>query len=129
MEKEIKIRAHHILCMSLFEGKGYDEFFTRNISDIIKNLHNYKIEIVKGSDDICKFCPNSVNGECVLGEEDVHKKDENAMNSLGINYGEIKVNDINKKLGNLTKDSFNLCCNTCRWHKTGICSFEKIKIL
>jgi len=123
--KKINLRPHHILCLSLFEGKGYNEEFTANIRKILDNFQN--LEIVSCADDVCVCCPNNIHGECSLGEDDVRNKDRNACRGLNLEIGEISVESINHKLVMLTKTDFETCCSTCRWYKGNVCRFEKIK--
>lgn len=122
---KIHLRPHHILCLSLFEGKGYNEKFIENIQSILHNFQN--IQIVSSADDICKSCPNNVHGECSLGEEDVRLKDRNACTSLNLQPGDISVESINLKLSMLSKIDFEKCCGTCRWYEAKVCRFENIK--
>lgn len=124
---KIQLRPHHILCLSLFEGKGYNEEFTENIQKILDNFENF--QIVSCADDICACCPNNVEGKCSLGEDDVRSKDIHACNGLNLQYGDVSVETINQKLAMLTKTDFEACCKTCRWYKRNVCRFEKIKPL
>ena len=61
----IKLRAHHGLCIAFFEGKGYDDNFIRNMKNIIATLtQNPNVTIVADEDIVCVACPNNNNGIC-----------------------------------------------------------------
>ena len=63
----MKIRAHHLLCMQGFQGYGYSEEFSQNMSKIIQKLKSHpeqKIEITADLDIICKSCPQKKNKIC-----------------------------------------------------------------
>ncbi|MBU4076841.1 MAG: DUF1284 domain-containing protein [Euryarchaeota archaeon] len=49
-----KLRGHHLICLNFFRGEGYSEDFISNIHSVIGKE---KIEIVKGPDDVCAWCP------------------------------------------------------------------------
>jgi hypothetical protein len=51
----IRLRAHHLLCMLTFVGKGYSPRFVENYETIAARLSSGEpIEIVEGPDDICR---------------------------------------------------------------------------
>ena len=59
---EITLRAHHILCIQGFRGKGYSEDFVSNMKEIIKHIESNKdmqIKIMNSPDYICLSCPNN----------------------------------------------------------------------
>ncbi|HEZ7990826.1 MAG TPA: hypothetical protein RWO66_07705 [Ruminococcus sp.] len=39
-KSEIFLRPHHGLCIGFFEGKGYSDEFTANMSAVIEKLQN-----------------------------------------------------------------------------------------
>jgi hypothetical protein len=50
----IKLRAHHLLCMLTYIGRGYTPAFTANYDIIIERLGaGEAIELIDGPDDIC----------------------------------------------------------------------------
>ncbi|RCS23692.1 DUF1284 domain-containing protein [Phyllobacterium salinisoli] len=60
----IRLRAHHLLCMLTYVGKGYSPAFTANYDVIAGRLSaGEDILLVAGPDDIC--AP-------LLGDEDCH---------------------------------------------------------
>lgn len=60
----VSLRAHHLLCMLTFSGKGYTPEFAANFGHIIRRLNaGEDIRIVAGPDSIC---------QPLLGEPDCH---------------------------------------------------------
>lgn len=50
----VRLRAHHLLCMLTYVGKGYTPAFCVNYDEIAARLtHGEEIEIVAGPDDVC----------------------------------------------------------------------------
>ena len=84
-KQRIKLRPHHCICIQFFEGKGYDEDFVKNMSEIIACLekNDPPVELTAGCDDICAFCPNNVDGDCQTAEK-VSGIDNRCMNEAGL---------------------------------------------
>ncbi len=73
---EIKLRPHHILCISFFEGKGYSPEFVCNMKSVMQSLNrNGQVLLIDGGDDICICCPKYGSGRCVC-ENKVNQYDE-----------------------------------------------------
>ena len=63
---EIKLRAHHGMCLAFFEGKGYSAGFTAHMAQILEYLEqeNPTVTVVAEADCICGGCPNLTDGRC-----------------------------------------------------------------
>ena len=63
---EIKLRAHHGMCLAFFEGKGYSTGFTARMAQILEYLEqeNPTVTVVAEADCICGGCPNLTDGRC-----------------------------------------------------------------
>ena len=63
---EIKLRAHHGMCLAFFEGKGYSTGFTAHMAQILEYLEqeNPIVTVVAEADCICGGCPNLTDGRC-----------------------------------------------------------------
>ncbi|MGN0622606.1 MAG: DUF1284 domain-containing protein [Oscillospiraceae bacterium] len=84
-----RIRPHHALCIQFFEGKGYSEEFTENMTRLIGELEkNALVEIVCGSDVLCKKCPHCKDNGCESGEK-TERYDRAVMELCGFCEGEI----------------------------------------
>lgn len=92
----LRLRAHHLNCIPRFNGKGYSEEFCKNMKSI-KNrfLNGEAYEIVKGTDDVCAFCPNLIDGAC---------RDYEKVSRYDRLTDEFGINDISK------------ICSDCEWY-------------
>lgn len=90
----LRLRAHHLNCIPRFQGRGYSSDFCDNMQKIKKRFDDGEGHIiVSGADDICKSCPNLINGICI-DEEKVSLYDTLSMN----------------------ENSIDKICNDCRWY-------------
>lgn len=133
----MRLRVHHLLCSSLFVGKGYSEDFVKNMSAVTEKLfpNNAPTEaesiiLVTQPDQICRDCPNLQNGKCMLDQNEVVSKDEQLARAMqlipGKEYTQIQLYE--KVLHGLSRDTFEKSCLNCRWYKQGLCSYEKILV-
>ncbi|MBE6500063.1 MAG: DUF1284 domain-containing protein [Methanobrevibacter thaueri] len=118
---KLTLRGHHLLCLKGFQGYGYDEDFTKNMTCI--NIKRKDIEttvnIVDYGDDICKYCPNLVNGICENEKQNerIISMDREVLNKLdsGKEYNSVelfnKIDDIFN-----SKESVSKICFNCLWH-------------
>lgn len=68
----IPLRAHHLFCTALFQGKGYNKLFTEEMTSVIHRLNRPDTELILLSepDNICLHCPNlKPDGKCALDKE------------------------------------------------------------
>lgn len=114
----IKLRAHHGLCIAFFEGKGYDNNFVENMKNIIITLNqNPNVTIVTDEDIVCVACPNNKNGICDCIEK-VDKYDKmvlklcNIHNNLTLPWDEYKMM-IQEKI--IKAGKLSIVCGDCQW--------------
>ena len=77
----VRLRAHHLLCMLTYVGKGYTAAFTANYDRIVERLNaGEDILLVHGPDDICAplLCESSAH--CF--NESVLRRDERAAHAV-----------------------------------------------
>lgn len=73
----VRLRAHHLLCMLTFIGKGYTPEFTENYRRIAARLSDGEaIEVVTGPDDICAPLAGLPEEHCL--QDSVIYRDEKA---------------------------------------------------
>lgn len=113
----IKLRPHHVLCISFFEGKGYSEEFVSHMTALIQALNdNTEIQLVNGTDQICKVCPNHNNlGGCsgkATRYDQMVSKLCNLEANCSITWHELqsKVKSEITKTGRLAE-----ICGDCEW--------------
>ncbi|MBB2973510.1 DUF1284 domain-containing protein [Mesorhizobium sp. RMAD-H1] len=77
----IRLRAHHLLCMLTYVGKGYSPAFIANYDAIAGRLAaGEDILLVAGPDDIC--APLIGTTECHCFYESVTERDAKAMEAV-----------------------------------------------
>lgn len=121
----VKIRPHHLLCTQGFSGKGYNDEFTSNMSDITSHLRNTPkacIRIVFSTDEICEECPNMLDVNLCKDDEKVKRFDKKVIEYFGIEekeyiYNHI-VSEINSKMTASTMDDI---CGDCPWYPVSAC--------
>lgn len=114
----IKLRAHHGLCIAFFEGKGYDDKFVENMKNIIITLNqNPNVTIVTDEDLVCVACPNNNNGVCDCIEK-VDRYDEmvlklcNIQNNITLPWDEYKTM-VQEKV--IKAGKLSTVCGDCQW--------------
>ena len=81
---QMKLRAHHGMCLTFFEGKGYSDQFTaqmQKIYDAVKE--NPRLQVVAEEDVICQKCPNLQAGVCQT-QELVQEYDRKVLSYCGL---------------------------------------------
>ncbi|WP_368187249.1 DUF1284 domain-containing protein [Aestuariibius sp. HNIBRBA575] len=77
----IHLRAHHLLCILSYIGKGYSPEFVKNYDEIAQKLSaGAQVKLVAGPDDICAPMLSGPDRHCV--GHDVQKRDEQAAQSI-----------------------------------------------
>ncbi len=126
----LKLRPHHLLCLSLFEGKGYDDAFAANMADVLRRLAaEGSFVLTGGCDGICSACPNlTEQADCGLGEDDVRSMDRAVTEFLKLEingrYDYWQVAQLLRET--VTEVFFQACCGGCRWHIAQVCSYQKL---
>lgn len=127
-----KFRAHHILCTSLYEGKGYSGAFCDHMSAVVERLRGNPDEeliLVAEPDLICARCPNNNgNGECAQDHNRVVDKDRRVLRSFELEEGQCYTYRAlcGHARAHLTEDVFAELCGTCEWHRQGLCHYEDL---
>lgn len=115
---EYLIRPHHALCIQFFEGKGYSEEFTENMTRLIDELkRNVSVRIVCKGDILCEKCPHNTADGCESGEK-TERYDKAVMKLCGFGEGEVMTAD--ELLGRVYKNiissgKLSSVCHDCEW--------------
>ncbi|MDR3223713.1 MAG: DUF1284 domain-containing protein [Methanobrevibacter sp.] len=136
LNKPVKLRAHHLLCLQGYQGYGYSESFKINFENLIDHLKtNPDIVILKSVDFICFHCPNLKDEKCCLnlekydenlGKEKIVNKnkeivemDLNVIKKTGIIENKLyKIDDLYGIVNNsLNVDDLKDICGKCMWIK------------
>ena len=127
-----RLRGHHLFCGTLFQGCGYDEAFTRQMTETLAALaQGESILLYEGSDELCGACPHRLPGnKCALGTEDVLRRDKAALAAVNFQAGDtITPAGVGERLRQVTQTQWDQVCGGCRWHKEGLCSWERFQLL
>jgi hypothetical protein len=77
----IRLRAHHLLCLTTYVGRGYTPAFTDNYDALVLRLMaGEPVELVEGPDDICQPLLKEDAPHC--HNESVIERDRLAAESL-----------------------------------------------
>lgn len=77
----VRLRAHHLLCMLTYVGKGYTPAFVENYEGVAARLSGgEEIELVAGPDDIC--APLTDDAEAHCHGESVLDRDAEAASAI-----------------------------------------------
>lgn len=87
------------MCLPRFQGKGYNDDFCKNMQAIKESLKEKDYTLTDECDDICKHCPNMIDGKCI-DEEKVKKYDQAVKNAI--------ANGITPKPSEI--------CTDCKWY-------------
>lgn len=123
----IRLRAHHLLCMLTYVGKGYSPAFVDNYEAIAARLSaGEEIEIVDGPDDICAPLLCGAQPHC-LGES-VAERDRKAAGAVAMLLAmPVAIGAVIRPnallLGRLRRafaaGSIRTACTGCEW--SGLC--------
>lgn len=133
-KKPFLLRFHHLLCLPLFEGKGYSDSFSLNMARIKEKTESADEELrfICDFDSICEGCPNRSEKGCLLNEDSGQKiedKDKYIAELLGVKAGFTADYKTALKIAEekIDREEFEKICGQCRWYKAGVCSYEKWK--
>ena len=114
----IKLRPHHLLCISFFKGKGYSQDFVKNMTWTINLLKDdTAITFIDGADNICKACPNNTNGQCAT-QDKVERYDKSLLDLCNLSVGQTLTYSALKQLVDekvLSCNKRTQICGDCEW--------------
>ena len=112
------MRPHHLLCIQLFQGRGYDPAFTAHMTSLVEMLQGYPetpVHLRIGCDKLCGHCPHR-RGDCCKNEEKVKWMDEmtpRALSSRSGTWMDLASQAREQVLGN--RERFLAICGPCEW--------------
>lgn len=125
---DVTYRPHHFLCSLGFQGKGYSDGFTANMSRIVVDAlrapggDDTVIEVTGKTDDICGPCPKRRATLCVE-QEKITALDARHALALGLltgtrlTWGEAK----RRIVAHVPPGSLQTLCEGCQWLDLGLC--------
>ena len=119
-----KIRAHHGMCLSFFQGKGYSGEFVENMSRMKAILEkNPEISLMDSPDDICAACPNRLTENCA---EKASRYDREVLRRCGLSVGErLPYREFSRKvIETILRPGVRVeICGDCQW--SSLCRWEE----
>ena len=124
----VTFRPHHFLCSLGFQGKGYSDAFTANMSGIVVDRlrapggDDTVIEVTGATDDICAPCPKRRDTLCTE-QDKIAALDRRHARALGLfvgstlTWGEAKRRIIKR----VPPGSLETLCAGCQWLELGLC--------
>lgn len=119
---KLVLRGHHLLCLKGFQGYGYDESFTENMTDINakRKKKDTTILLTDSPDDICRSCPNLKEDICKnkIQNEKIISMDREVLKKLDISR-EYNAQELFEEIDAIfnTKESVSKICFNCMWRE------------
>lgn len=127
----IAIRAHSLLCLQGFRGKGYSDGFVAEMTAVHGALvadPDTPVRVLAGPDRLCRACPNLGPRGCTLGGPDheahMAAQDREVLRRLWLTDGEVLPwGRILERIAR-SVDGADLpgLCTTCPWLPLGWCA-------
>ena len=124
----VRLRAHNLLCIQGFVGKGYSPGFVANMRSTIRRLRpDRTVQILAEPDTLCAACPNLSARGCALRgpetEESIVRQDREVMTLLRIRPDEIlEWGAIVERIReHVAPDDLDATCGACPWLPLGVC--------
>lgn len=118
------IRAHHGMCLTFFQGRGYSGDFVENMAKMKQILEeNPEILLMDSPDDICAACPNRLTEAC---SEKASRYDREVLRLCGLSVGQrLSYGDFSEKVIEtiLRPGKRAEICGDCQW--SGLCHWKE----
>lgn len=121
----IRLRAHHLLCMLTYVGKGYTPGFTINYDRIARRMNDgEEIELVEGPDDICRGLLCEKDAHCfnasVLRRDEAARLSVSALMNETFSAGKrfhVSPEFLLELRAAFAAGRIRQACRGCQWHK------------
>ncbi|HEY9855510.1 MAG TPA: DUF1284 domain-containing protein [Stenomitos sp.] len=129
----LPLRAHHLMCVTTYQGKGYSPEFVANMNRVWHALRAGAYSHAKATsvaDPLCMACPNlqdQANDTSCRYHVSISERDRRMLAAMGWQEGEIielgsVMDDIHARHAAL----MNEVCVGCDW--TAICSERRFTL-
>ena len=124
----VRLRAHHLLCVLTYVGKGYGATFVENYNAIATRLSAGEAAlIVAGPDDICSPLLGAGYPHCrrqsVIERDRLAARDIGRSTGISIDVGTTLILDthrLTRMRAAFTAGTTRAACKGCEW--VGLCS-------
>jgi hypothetical protein len=127
----IPIRAHTLLCLQGFRGRGYSDAFVAEMRAVHTALAadpDTPVRVLTSPDRLCAACPNLRTGGCHLGdgphEAHMRAQDEDVLRRLWLTPGDVVPwGRVLERIARSVKgEDLPGICTTCPWLSLGWCA-------
>lgn len=136
MSRPLQFRPHHFLCSLGFQGAGYSDSFTENMTDIVVGRLRAdggdatEIEVIGATDDICAPCPKRRGALC-SDQAKIAKLDLQHSKRLGLRPGDrLTWGQAKARIKSLVKQGdLSEICAGCQWLALGYCEQKLAELI
>ncbi len=116
------LRGHHLICLHFFNGEGYTPEFITNLQSMLRSAASNMIEVVSGTDDICRECPYKKGTSCRYtdnAEQEIRDMDVAALRLLHLSIGDnTNWEEMRSNIPTIFHKWYRNYCEDCDWKKT-----------
>lgn len=119
---KLVLRGHHLLCLKGFQGYGYSEDFTKNMTRInaVRKENSTTVTLADFPDDICSACPKLDCGLCENEKQNqrIVDMDRKVLEKFDASkeYDAVELFEMVDSIFNTKESLSEICCN-CIWHE------------
>jgi len=124
----VRIRAHNLLCIQGFVGKGYSPEFVANMKAIVGGLGaGTEVTVLDEPDSLCAKCPNLKASGCTLHGEGTERgivaQDRDVLARLALSAGQtLPWGEILARIrAAVGPEDLDDICGSCPWLPLGHC--------
>jgi hypothetical protein len=124
----MRLRAHNLLCIQGFVGKGYDDAFVANMTRVVELLEeSTMVTVLAAPDALCDACPHLQGSGCELHGEGTEARivhqDRDVAARLRIAAGEtLPWGEIVARIArSVAPEDLASICGACPWLPLGHC--------
>lgn len=127
----VPIRAHNLLCLLGYRGRGYNDDFVERMTDVHRSLEadpGTLVQVLVRPDRLCDACPHLRGDGCSLGgrghEAHMRAQDLEVARRLGIEEGAVLPwGEILARVARSVRGTdLPAICTTCPWLGLGWCA-------
>ena len=131
----VRFRPHHFLCAIGYQGKGYSEAFTENMTAIVVDRlrapggDDTPIQVVGLADDICGPCPKR-QGRLCSNQAAISRLDRAHATALKLTPHETLTWGAAKARirDHVPPGHLTTLCQGCQWLELGLCEAALAKL-
>lgn len=150
----MELRAHHLLCLPMYQGHGYSEGFCGHMTKMLERIRTTDgpIRVLASPDEICAGCPHLCTDRNHVGpgsaghdgysgpedmtkaklikycddEERISRKDRALLTAFHLEEGEGYDRLALKETvcTRMSEAVFLASCGKCQWLQEGLCSYS-----